>query len=221
MGNIFRNRRDLGALPTLSSLLAPSSSRFVPSTNEPGWQVVAGVAGTLLGATGMTQVVSTSQDDANIQITMPFNFPFFGTTRTVFVGSNSYLTFGAGSSNYSGLGCTNPGRALMMKAADNSYQRVYHKDNGDGSIRIRYEGNGATTGTPGSPGIIWEVTLYDDGKIMLVNGANNRATGVSSITNGVNDATCLTYTFAINQSFVFEPAAGGTTYNIYTGASVA
>ena len=215
--SIFRNRRDLGAIPLLSNLLSPNPSRYVPKT---GWTVNTGTAGTLLGATGMTQVVSVSADDANYQFTMPFNFPFYGVNKTVFAGSNSYLTFGAGSSAYSSLSCTIPGKALMIQAADNSWQRLYYIDNGNGSFRIRYEGTAATSGTPGSSNMIWEATLYNDGKIMLVNGTNARSGGVNNINNGANDSYCLVYTFAQNQSFVFAPSADSTTYTIYTGASV-
>lgn len=213
--NIFRNRRDLGALPQIGNLLAPSYSRYVP---RGGWVVNTGTAGSLLGTTGMTQDVSSTADDASFGFTLSFSFPFYGVNRTVYAGSNSYLTFGAGSTVYTGISCTSPGRALLIKAADNSWQRLYHIDNGNGSFRIRFEGTNATTGTPGAPTMTWEATLYNDGKIMLVNGANNRAGAVSAISNGTADATCLTYTFAENQSFVFDPS--GSTYNIYTGASV-
>lgn len=214
--NIFRNRRDLGAIPTLSSLLAPNYSRHIPK----GWTILTGTAGVLLGTTGMTEDVSSYADDANFQITMPFNFPFYGVTKTVYVGSNSYVTFGAGSSAYLSLSCTVPGKALMIQAADNSWNKLYHKNNGNGSVRIRYEGR--NTSGSGATNMTWEVTLYDDGKIMLVNGSNARTGGVNNINNGANDAYCLVYTFAENQSFVFEPTGSGATasYNIYTGASV-
>lgn len=220
MGNIFRNRRDLGALPTLSTLLAPSSSRYVPNVVT-GWQIRQGVAGTLVGTGGMTTDVSTYADDANFQISMPFNFPFFGVNKTVYVGSNSYVTFGAGSSAYTALSCTIPGKALMIQAADNSWNKLYHKDNGNGSVTIRYEGR--NTAGSGATNMTWEVTLYNDGKIMLVTGAVARTGGVCNINNGANDAYCLVYTFAENQSFVFEPTGSGASasYNIYTGASVA
>jgi len=217
--NIFRNRRDLGALPQIGNLLAPSYSRYIP---RGGWVVNTSTAGTLLGATGMTQDVSASADDANFGFTLPFTFLYYGVARTVYAGSNSFLTFGFGSNDYSGFSCTSPGRGLYIQAADNSWQRLYHINNGDGSFRIRFEGTARTSGTPGSPTMIWEATLYNDGKIMLVNGANNRTGGANRITNGGFDSYCLTYTFAQNQSFVFEPTGSGAsaTYNIYTGASV-
>lgn len=174
-------------------------------------------AGTVapLGITGMALLLNTAADDSHIQVTLPFAFPFFGVARTVFVGSNSYLTFGAGSSAYSNLSATVPGRALLVGGADNSYQRVYTKDNGDGSFRIRYEGAAGTSGTPGSPTIAWEATLCTDGKILLAVGVHGRTTGASLISNGVAG---IPYTLAANQSYVFEPSGG--TYIIHTGASL-
>jgi hypothetical protein len=51
---------------------------------------------------------------------------FFGTARnTAYVGSNAYITFGNGSSNYSGLSTTNPPfDKFMFNSGDRSYQRV-------------------------------------------------------------------------------------------------
>ena len=174
-------------------------------------------AGTVapLGITGMALLLNAAADDSYIQVTLPFAFPFFGVDRTVFVGSNSYLTFGAGSSAYSNLSATVPGQALLVGGADNSYQRVYTKDNGDGSFRIRYEGAAGTSGTPGSPTIAWEATLCTDGKILLAVGVHERTTGVSLISNGVAG---IPYTLAANQSYVFEPAYSA--YVVHTGASL-
>ena len=217
--DIFRNRRDLGALPLLGNLLAPSHSRYEPRVTS-GWTIRAGVAGSLLGTGGMTTDVSSYADDASFQLTPSFNFPFYGVNKTVWAGSNSYITFGASSTAYTALSCTVPGKALMIQAADNSWNKLYHVDNGNGSFRIRYEGyNNSGSGTSN---VFWEVTLYNDGKIMLVMGNNARASGVCNINNGAADSYCLTYTFAQNQSWVFEPTGSGGTasYNIYTGASV-
>ncbi len=40
-------------------------------------------------------------DDSYYQYTLPFSFPFYGTTQTTaYVGTNGYVTFGTGDSNY-------------------------------------------------------------------------------------------------------------------------
>ncbi len=171
-----------------------------------------------LGIAGMTLIMEGSQDDANLQVSLPFSFPYYGVARLVFIGSNSYLSFGAGSSAFSGLSCTNPGRALHVGSADNSWQRYYWIDNGNGSVRVRFEGTNSTSGTVGSPTIVWEATIYDDGKIQVAVGSHNRSGGISNMSNGVADASCLTYTLAQNQSHVSAPSGG--TYNIHAGSSV-
>ena len=74
---------------------------------------------------GWTSLQNGSVDDSwvNVPIT---STTFFGTARTIaYVGSNCYITFGNGSSNYSGLSTTNPNfDKFMFNAADRSYQRV-------------------------------------------------------------------------------------------------
>ncbi len=164
----------------------------------------------LLGIAGMTLMHEGSWDDTSQHVELPFSFPYYGVNRTVFIGSNSYLTFGAGSNRYSGLSCTNPGMALHIGSADNSWQRWYRQDNGNGSVRVRFEGNNATNGTVGSPTIVWEATLYDDGKIEVDVGAHSRTGGLANISNGSADASCVSYTLAENKNYVFTTT--GTFY---------
>lgn len=74
---------------------------------------------------GWTNLQSTSVDDSFVQAPLnPTNI--MGTSRNVaFIGSNAYITFGGGSSNYSGLTTTNPAfDKFMFNAGDRSYQRV-------------------------------------------------------------------------------------------------
>lgn len=194
-------------------------SRFFETSRA--FTVDTTAAATLLGSVGMTQLVSASVDDDFLGLSLPFLFPFYGVNLDVFIGSNSYLTFGVGSGAYSGLSCTNPGKGLLIAAADRSWQQVYKKDNGDGSFRTRYEGSSGTYGTVGSPSSTWEATLYRDGKIQLVIGASNTSgSGISSITNGIADAQCVGWTNVQNQSYVFAPSVNGAAYTIYTGARV-
>ena len=64
-------------------------------------------------------------DDNFVTVTIT-STTFFGTARTsAFIGSNAYITFGSGSSAFSGLSTTNPALdKFMFNAADRSYQRV-------------------------------------------------------------------------------------------------
>lgn len=98
--------------------------------------LVSGTAAPSLGnasASSWTPVGWTSLQNGSIDdsfVTVPItSTTFFGTARTsAFVGSNAYITFGAGSSNYSGLSTTNPANdKFMFNAGDRSYQRVAYQ----------------------------------------------------------------------------------------------
>lgn len=74
---------------------------------------------------GWTSLQNGSVDDSFVNVPI-ISTTFFGTARTIaYVGSNAYITFGGGSSNYSGLSTTNPPfDKFMFNAGDRSYQRV-------------------------------------------------------------------------------------------------
>jgi len=75
--------------------------------------------------TNWTSLQNASVDDAFVSVTIA-STTFFGTSRTTaYIGSNAYITFGAGSALYSGLSATVPAvDKFMFNAADRSYQRV-------------------------------------------------------------------------------------------------
>jgi hypothetical protein len=75
--------------------------------------------------TNWTSLQNASVDDAFVSVTIAPT-TFFGTSRTTaYIGSNAYITFGAGSALYSGLSATVPAvDKFMFNAADRSYQRV-------------------------------------------------------------------------------------------------
>lgn len=74
---------------------------------------------------GYTSLQNGSVDDSFVSLTMAAT-TIMGTSRNIaYIGSNCYITFGAGSSLYSGLSTTNPALdKFMFNAADRSYQRV-------------------------------------------------------------------------------------------------
>jgi len=75
--------------------------------------------------TSWTSLQNGSVDDNFVSVTIAPT-TFFGTSRTTaYIGSNAYITFGAGSALYSGLSATVPAvDKFMFNAADRSYQRV-------------------------------------------------------------------------------------------------
>jgi len=74
---------------------------------------------------GFTSLQNATVDDNFVTVTIT-STNFFGLARTsAFIGSNAYITFGSGSSAFSGLSTSNPAfDKFMFNAADRSYQRV-------------------------------------------------------------------------------------------------
>jgi hypothetical protein len=77
---------------------------------------------------GWTSLQNGSVDDSFVNVPIT-STNFFGTARTIaYVGSNCYITFGNGSTNYASLSTTNPNLdKFMFNAADRSYQRVAYR----------------------------------------------------------------------------------------------
>lgn len=183
----------------IQAVIASTSRRFgvLPNT---GWRLTSTGLGTstlvssgpatLNGTAGLTLLVENNVDDGSYLIPVPFSVDFNGTSyvNNVYVGSNSYLTFGGGSDAYLNLSASNPNLdKIMIDASDNSYQRIYVGEfnvTPNRSYIVRYEGSAATTGTAGEPNIVWEITFYESTPTIYdINiGIDQRnGTGVSGI----------------------------------------
>jgi len=154
---------------------------------------VTEITNSLLGGSGLTASTTPtngSNDDGFWNLLLPFNVSYFGNTYDrVYVGTNMYLTFGGGSSIYSGLSATTPNLPkIMWTAADRSVQRIYHGVEGTApnrTYRIRVEGH--TTffgGVLGSPTMVCEYVFYENtpDQIDLQCGINNAKTTGSGFT---------------------------------------
>lgn len=177
----------------------PLSATFGPTTRALGSIV------------GMTTRISSSQDDTYVMINLPFSVNFLGTNYSaVYIGSNSYATFGTGSSKFSNISGSNPPiPGIHISAADNSYQRVFtiseSSDLGT-AFRIRYEGTNSRSGVVGAPNMVWELTFYQSyPKIIdVVIGSNARGVaGSSGVTNG--------------SAYLYVPSDPSASYRITTG----
>jgi hypothetical protein len=166
---------------------------------SPGYTSTS-ISNTLLGTVGTAVTVTASgtgpvgaytgnADDGYYPVTPGWNISFNNTNyATMYVGSNFYVTFGSGSQNYSGLSASNPAfPKIMMQAADRSMQRLYWQITGTTPNRTfwwRHEGSTSTSGTVGSPTMLYEGYLYenDPSTIDIVTGAMGTAgvTGVYS-----------------------------------------
>ena len=129
-----------------------------------------------------------------------FPISFNGTTyNEVFVGSNSYLTFGGGSSSYSGLGTSNPALpSVHICAGDWSYQTVQFRiDNSvtPNQLRIRYQGT-ASRYEASTPNMIYEAVFFRNMSYFdLLVGTNNACSVSSSklLTNGSSLSTPVSF----------------------------
>ena len=147
---------------------------------------VTTLSNSLLGSASLTSSTTPTvgnNDDGYWTLSLPFNVKFFGTNyNQINVGTNHFVTFGGGSSNYSNLGPSNPGfPKIMWCSDDNSVQRIYYGTEGSApnrTYRVRVEGNANSTGTLGSPGMVNEWVFYEatPEQIDLQLGANNRKT---------------------------------------------
>lgn len=225
----------LRAGSTSGTIIATSSSVTINDTSQTGagyTRVTVNKTPTLgtgghptYPPSGWTGLQNSSADDANVNTTIP-TFTINSTNyTTVFIGSNTYLTFGSGSTNYSGLSASNPAlNKVHIGAADNSYQRVSRISSGTNYTRIRYEGNGSTSGTVGSPGIVFEVTFFNQALtgnvpvIELLVGNHNRLTGQAGIAS--TSAYYQTFTLAQNTSYVFVGNSTGTSWTIFQQQSM-
>ena len=135
--------------------------------------------------------------------TNSFPFSFNGTTyNEVFVGSNSFLTFGGGSSSLSNFGASNPNfPSVHICAGDWSFQTVQFRiDNSviPNQLRIRYQGTASTRGTSSTPNMIYEAVFFRDMPFFdLLVGTYNACAGSNFtsklLTNGVSLATPVSF----------------------------
>jgi hypothetical protein len=124
----------------------------------------------LFGGAGLTASTSPTQgnnDDGYWTLSLPFNVTYNGTSYgSVYLGTNSYLTFGGGSEAYGLLDPSNPALPkIMISARDNSAQRIYYGVVGSApnrTYRVRWEGTNSTSGTLGDPNMVWEATFYEN-----------------------------------------------------------
>jgi len=124
-----------------------------------------------LDATWHTIYGGPSCDDCYEKIPdFGFDFCIFGENirDSAFVGSNSYITFGAGFSNWYDFDFM-MATTLRMGAGDQSYQRVYGKHFIESNVQgyvVRFEGTNSRQGQIGNPNIIWEVAFLSNQTII-------------------------------------------------------
>lgn len=139
--------------------------------------------GSIIGLTSSTTPTVGNNDDGYWTLNIPFNVTYIGSNHSaIYVGTNTYLTFGSGSTIYFGIDADTPNfPKIMVGSADNSVQRIYHGTEGaapNRTYRVIVEGNASVIGTLGNPGMRYQYTFYEaiPTQIDLVIGQNNRKT---------------------------------------------
>ena len=158
------------ALLTTTGTFSVSPNTGNQITTGTGTANVVSIPSSLFGGAGLTSATTPTfgtNDDGYWTLSLPFNITYNGTSySSIFIGTNSYITFGAGSSEYINMSAGFPALPkIMISAADNSAQRIYYGTVGSAPNRtylVRWEGTNATSGTLGSPNMVWEATFYEN-----------------------------------------------------------
>ena len=176
----------------------------VVTTSTTASATVTSITNNLLGAASLTSSTTPTtgnNDDGFWTLSLPFNIRYLGAIYdTIYVGTNHYITFTAGSSAFTSLGPATPNLPkIMWSCADNSVQRIYYGVEGTSpnrTYRVRVEGAAGTSGTLGSPNMVNEWVFYEaiPTQIDLQLGTNARKTTGSFTTNQLN-----TWGFIANQ----------------------
>lgn len=193
----------VSSIETITELFTP----FIVAIGSGGFNPAIAIP---LGTAGLTEIVNSATDDANIAIgDIGFDLDLYGGNRrsSLYISSNSFVTFLAGSSAYNSFSDTYPGMGLFVGAADRSWRSIWAGSDGPNSYRIRWEGySSSSTGPPSDS--FWEMTFFGDGVVMLVTGAMAFTSGYTSITDGLG-GNATPYTLTSDNSWVFEPAGTG------------
>jgi hypothetical protein len=207
-----------GAASIATAATFDGYSGSIPFTEFVAASQISNITLNLPAVTSLTLIQNASVDDGFIQVTLPWAVIFAGVSYTlVCVGSNSYLTFGSGASQYTPLNAGAPAiPKIMIDSSDNSFQRVYAGVQSGTTpnrvYRIRYEGTASTSGTLGSPNMVWEAWFYENqtSRIDIQIGVNARnGTGFS----GICTASTLVEAFpsvAPNRAYQLLPAGNST-----------
>lgn len=173
-----------------------------------------------------TSILNSNIDDSFYAVDLPFNWTINNTSyNRVFVGSNTYITFGAGSSVYSGFSASSPLRnKIFLGAGDNSVQRICVLSYNNEYVKIRYEGTASPTGTGGNPNIVLEITFFNpatklnNNVVEIITGLHGRTSGLFGIAS--TNTWYAQSTISPNSSYVIDGNSTGTSFTIYGNAHI-
>jgi hypothetical protein len=171
----------------------------------------------IFGAYGETLFSGNTDDSFVYAGELKYPFPVNGINYTsIYVGSNTYVTFGAGSSVFPANPTNLTIPAIIMGTGDNSYQLVTKFRLGDADV-IHFEGANARSGTPGAPTMLIEWYFWDSGRAQVIIGQHNMLSGwgVSAAGNWL-----ATIPPVQNTSYTLQTTDSGVTWTILEGSWV-
>lgn len=175
----------------------PADTKSEWSAGDSGTRVAASSTGATqisyvaptTAAINVTTGSGTIPDDGFFTLNLPFNTFFNGTSYSqIFIGTNSYATFGGGSGAFSGLSASNPAfNKIMVDAADRGSTGIYFTSSAS-SWTMRYQGSSGTTGSPIA--IIWELQCLSSNpksiRLSIAQVAGGGTTGMFSSSSLIN-----------------------------------
>ena len=158
-----------------------------------------------------------SSDDDVYDIELPFPFRWFGALYTsVFVSTNSYVTFGGGKSVFRDFNAFNPPLpSVLIGAFDNNLQRLTVGQVPQGWL-VRFEGRTSVDDQPDENGncclssseLVWELLFLRNGGLQLCTGVVKEYKGdlVSAPVSAVSHQKSASFarTFVLKANFQYS-----------------
>ena len=168
------------------------------------------------GTTGLNLVYNGNLDDGFFTVNLPWTINFLGTNYgSLYVGSNGYITFSSGSSQYSGFSASSPaGPKINIFPGDRRLYKLYYAQIGagtsDAKFVIRVEGvdysNAAITH-------IYEVVFYSNKSYFDIYFVQSPTSGnQNGGTSGISNGSSFVLTYNTTSSTGIRINSDGTLY---------
>lgn len=157
-----------GIVPGTNLKCKPNTGTSITTDATSG--TTRAISNVLLGAAALTQSTTPTvgtDDDGYWDLDLPFSISYLGQTyNKVYLGTNSYITFGAGSAEYAVTVSAPNLPKILITASDTKTKRIYYGTEGSApnrTFRIRYEGFiSYQANSMSEPGTIYEVIFYEN-----------------------------------------------------------
>lgn len=193
-----------GQSVTLQTSISGSPTATVSNLSD-------GAVDSRTGFTADTSPDTGNNDDGYWNINCPWATTYLGTSHTnVYLGTNSYLTFGSGSTTYSSISASNPAiPKIMIGGADNSCQRIYTKTE---NTSVAKSGNSYALALTNVGSGAYSVSTGTD--------RNGSVTGNNpTVTVKEGDTVVMTNNAGGSHPLYFKTVAGGGTGNQVSGVT--